>query len=148
MRRTGFILPLICVSMGPVDAPVSPECRKYKRLILDDFVKSRKCPRIVIPVKTGSQRFQRVTITLDTGFHRCDDFLRERHSSDPERCLWEDARRKRRVLYGKTKTGVKADKLFEIPLARSWKPPSIIKRWAAMIFFLLIFFLDIVKTLY
>jgi hypothetical protein len=29
-------------------------------------------------VKTGSQRFQRVTKTLDTGFHRCDDFLRER----------------------------------------------------------------------
>jgi len=45
---------------------------------IDDFVKSRKCPRIVIPVKTGSQRFQRVTKTLDTGFHRCDDFLRER----------------------------------------------------------------------
>ena len=44
---------------------------------VDDFVKSRKRPRIVIPVKTGSQRFQRVTKTLDTGFHRCDDFLRE-----------------------------------------------------------------------
>jgi len=38
------------------------------------FVKSRKCPRIVIPVKTGIQIFQRVTKILDTGFHRCDDF--------------------------------------------------------------------------
>jgi len=47
----------------------------------DDFVKSRKFPRIVIPVKTGSQRFQRVTKTLDTGFHRCGDFLRERQES-------------------------------------------------------------------
>jgi len=52
------------------------------RLILrqsnfDELVKSQKCPRIVIPVKTGIQRFQRVTKTLDTGFHRCDDFLRE-----------------------------------------------------------------------
>ncbi|MBU4120696.1 MAG: hypothetical protein KKA48_04000, partial [Proteobacteria bacterium] len=46
------------------------------------------------------------------------------HSPDPERCPREDARRKRRALYGKTKTGVKADKLFEIPLARSWKPPN------------------------
>jgi HEPN domain-containing protein len=41
---------------------------------LDELVKSQKCPRIVIPVKTGIQRFQRVTKTLDTGFHRCDDF--------------------------------------------------------------------------
>jgi len=28
---------------------------------LDALVKSQKCPRIVIPVKTGIQRFQRVT---------------------------------------------------------------------------------------
>jgi hypothetical protein len=41
----------------------------------DAIVKSRKCPRIVIPVKTGNQRFQRVTITLDTGFHRGDDYF-------------------------------------------------------------------------
>jgi hypothetical protein len=39
-----------------------------------ELVKSRKCPRIVIPVKTGIQKFQCVTKTLDTGFHRCDDF--------------------------------------------------------------------------
>jgi len=43
-----------------------------------DPVKSRKYPRIVIPVKTGIQRFQSVTKSLDTGFHRCDDFLRGR----------------------------------------------------------------------
>jgi hypothetical protein len=55
---------------------------------LDALVKSQKCPRIVIPVKTGKrslmftiQRFQRVTKTLDTGFHRCDDFLREHETS-------------------------------------------------------------------
>jgi hypothetical protein len=48
---------------------------------LDELVKSQKCPRIVIPVKTGIQRFQRVTKTLDTGFHRCDDFLREHQAS-------------------------------------------------------------------
>jgi len=43
-------------------------------VIHDALVKSRKYPRIVIPVKTGIQRFQGVTKTLDTGFHRCDDF--------------------------------------------------------------------------
>jgi len=52
----------------------------FDDLTIDGLVKSRKCPRIVIPVKTGIQKFQRVTKTLDTGFHRCDDFLRERHN--------------------------------------------------------------------
>jgi hypothetical protein len=36
---------------------------------LDDPVKSRKCPRIVIPVKPGIQSFQNV---LDLGFRRSD----------------------------------------------------------------------------
>ena len=55
----------------------------YLIVTFDDLVKSRKCPRIVIPVKTGIQRFRCFTKTLDTGFHRCDDFLRERHLCFP-----------------------------------------------------------------
>ena len=38
------------------------------------LVKSRNYPEIVIPVKTGIQRFKHVTKILDTGFHRCDNF--------------------------------------------------------------------------
>jgi len=64
----------------PLQEAIVAEWRTEIGVKLDDFVKSRKCPRIVIPVKTGSQRFQRVTKTLDTGFHRCDDFLRERQA--------------------------------------------------------------------
>jgi len=48
----------------------------YEGFNFDGLVKSRKCPRIVIPVKTGIQRIQRITKVLDTGFHRGDDFLR------------------------------------------------------------------------
>ena len=40
----------------------------------DGLVRSRKYPKIVIPVNTGIQKFKHVTKTLDTGFHRCDDF--------------------------------------------------------------------------
>jgi uncharacterized DUF497 family protein len=29
----------------------------HQRVIVDELVKSQKCPRIVIPVKTGIQRF-------------------------------------------------------------------------------------------
>ncbi len=36
-------------------------------VLFGGLVKSRKCSRIVIPVKTGIQKFQRVTKTLDTG---------------------------------------------------------------------------------
>jgi len=43
-------------------------------ITFDELVKSRKCPRIVILVKTEIQRFQCVTKIQDTGFHRCDDF--------------------------------------------------------------------------
>ena len=41
------------------------------------LAKSRKCPRIVIPAKTGIQRFLHVIRTLDAGIHRCDDLFYE-----------------------------------------------------------------------
>ncbi|MFZ4440877.1 MAG: hypothetical protein ACOYOS_20885 [Syntrophales bacterium] len=47
---------------------------KRRIICIDEVIKSRKCPKIVIPVETGIQRFQLVTKILDTGFHRCDDF--------------------------------------------------------------------------
>ena len=53
--------------------------KKFFKSLFDDLVKSRKFRRIVIPVKTGIQRFQHVTKTLDIGFHRGDDFLRGPH---------------------------------------------------------------------
>jgi len=34
----------------------------------------------IIPAKAGIQCFQEVAKGLDTGFHRCDDFLREHQS--------------------------------------------------------------------
>jgi len=43
----------------------------------DDFVKSLKLPIFVIPAKAGIQLFQVVTNSLDSGFHRSDDFLRD-----------------------------------------------------------------------
>jgi hypothetical protein len=43
---------------------------------IDDLVKSLKLPLFVIPAKTGSQYFQLLINTLDSGFHRSDDFLR------------------------------------------------------------------------
>ncbi|MFZ4438692.1 MAG: hypothetical protein ACOYOS_09720 [Syntrophales bacterium] len=47
---------------------------KSVRTIIVALVKSRKCPAIVIPAKAGIQKFPGVAKTLDTGFHRCDDF--------------------------------------------------------------------------
>jgi len=44
----------------------------------DGFVKSRKTPFFVIPAQAGIQFFQLVTEFLDSGFHRSDDFLRDR----------------------------------------------------------------------
>ncbi len=67
-----------------LDADIMNIKLRLMNIKLDELVKSQKCPRIVIPVKTGIQRFQRVTITLDTGFHRCDDFLREHQASPYE----------------------------------------------------------------
>ena len=44
----------------------------------DGLVKSRKMTVTVIPAKAGIQKYRIVTECLDTGFHRCDDFLRVR----------------------------------------------------------------------
>ena len=45
---------------------------------IDELVKSRKTPFVVIPAKAGIQFFQLVTGFLDSDFHRSDDFLRDR----------------------------------------------------------------------
>ena len=47
---------------------------------IDELVKSLKTPFFVIPAKAGIQFFQLVTESLDSGFHRSDDFLRDRQS--------------------------------------------------------------------
>jgi SRSO17 transposase len=44
---------------------------------LDDFVKTLKMQLFVIPAKAGIQQFQKVKNTLDSGFHRSDDFFRD-----------------------------------------------------------------------
>jgi hypothetical protein len=44
----------------------------------DEVVKSRKTPFSVIPAKAGIQFNQTVTVPLDSGFRRSDDFLRNR----------------------------------------------------------------------
>jgi len=46
------------------------------RFKVDELVKSRKTPFLVIPAKAGIQFFQLVTEFMDSGFHRSDDFLR------------------------------------------------------------------------
>ena len=43
---------------------------------VDGLVKSLKLPIFVIPAKAGIQFLQVVTTSLDSGFHRSDDFLR------------------------------------------------------------------------
>jgi len=45
-------------------------------LKFDDLVKTLKMPNFVIPAKAGIQYFQTLINTLDSGFHRSDDFLR------------------------------------------------------------------------
>jgi hypothetical protein len=42
----------------------------------DDLVKSLKISFFVIPAEAGIQYFQALINTLDSGFHRRDDFLR------------------------------------------------------------------------
>ena len=42
----------------------------------DHFVKSPGTPFAVIPAKAGIQSFRRLMNTLDSGFHRSDDFFR------------------------------------------------------------------------
>jgi hypothetical protein len=51
---------------------------KGSRFKVDELVKSRKTPFFVIPAKAGIQLFQLVAEFLDSGFHRSDDFLRDR----------------------------------------------------------------------
>ena len=57
---------------------------KFFRLLtanFDAFVKSQEFAFSVIPAKAGIQSFQLVTECLDSGFHRSDDFLRDRQFS-------------------------------------------------------------------
>jgi hypothetical protein len=44
----------------------------------DKIVKTRRTAFFVIPAKAGIQYIQIVAKRLDSGFHRCDDFLRIR----------------------------------------------------------------------
>ena len=46
------------------------------RINFDDLVKSLETRFSVIPAKAGIQSFQGFINTLDSGFHRSDDFLR------------------------------------------------------------------------
>jgi hypothetical protein len=55
------------------------ETIKIKVNIFDDLVKSLKRRIFVIPAKAGIQLFQILKNSLDSGFHRSDDFLRGRH---------------------------------------------------------------------
>jgi len=43
----------------------------------DELVKSQKVRFPVIPAKAGIQLFQILKNSLDSGFHRSDDFLRD-----------------------------------------------------------------------
>jgi hypothetical protein len=47
----------------------------------DDLVKSLKRRISVIPAKAGIQLFQILKNSLDSGFHRSDDFLRDHQIS-------------------------------------------------------------------
>jgi hypothetical protein len=49
---------------------------KIRNLMFGSLVKSRHSRFFVIPAKAGIQFFQIFINSLDTGFHRCDDFLR------------------------------------------------------------------------
>jgi len=46
---------------------------------IDELAKSRKSLFSVIPAKAGIQCFKSLMNSLDPGFHRGDDFLRECH---------------------------------------------------------------------
>ncbi|MDI6756091.1 MAG: hypothetical protein QME78_17100, partial [Thermodesulfobacteriota bacterium] len=48
----------------------------YEIILIDELVKSLKMPFSVIPAEAGIQYFQMLINTLDSGFHRSDDFLR------------------------------------------------------------------------
>ena len=57
---------------------------KREQAIFDDLVKSLKRRISVIPAKAGIQLFQILKNSLDSGFHRSDDFLRDHHLSSVE----------------------------------------------------------------
>jgi hypothetical protein len=48
---------------------------------IDELVKSQKVRFPVIPAKAGIQLFQILKNSLDSGFHRSDDFLRFHENS-------------------------------------------------------------------
>jgi hypothetical protein len=48
---------------------------------IDELVKSQKVRFPVIPAKAGIQLFQILKNSLDSGFHRSDDFLRDHQYS-------------------------------------------------------------------
>ena len=64
----------------------------YEAVIIDGLVKSLKMLFSVIPAEAGIQSSQIVINSLDSGFHRSDDFLRSRHnclaanSLSPQNC--------------------------------------------------------------
>jgi len=53
------------------------ESAAISRTNLDGVVKSLKMRFSVIPAKAGIQFFQILLNSLDSGFHRSDDFLRD-----------------------------------------------------------------------
>jgi len=53
--------------------------------MFDDLVKSQKVGFPVIPAKAGIQLFQTLKNSLDSGFHRSDDFLRVHQDCYPQR---------------------------------------------------------------
>jgi len=57
--------------------------KKHYDIKTDGLVKSPKIPFSVIPAKAGIQSFQAVADHLDSGFHRSDDFLRDRQNCSP-----------------------------------------------------------------
>jgi len=75
--------PSILDDLG-IEVAVRSLCREfneiYSQIKIDGFVKSPKIPFSVIPAKAGIQSFQAVADHLDSGFHRSDDFLRDRQN--------------------------------------------------------------------
>jgi hypothetical protein len=55
---------------------------------IDELVRSRNSLEFVIPAKAGIQLFQGVIKSLDSGFHRSDDFLEVHHIIFPRTGLY------------------------------------------------------------
>jgi hypothetical protein len=71
---------------GPLFVNRKKENNSYSNL--DELVKSPKALFSVIPAKAGIQLFQRIVKSLDSGFHRSDDFLRN-HQFLQLSTIWE-----------------------------------------------------------